>query len=334
MEEANSYLRSLHKQLESLNVQNQAELLAEIQHHIEEGLQDEQNGASPEERLEKTMKEMGSSDELANGFYQTHGRNTWVDVLWAVGPLLGIMLAGIWLVEPLFSLARFLPFITLYSLLYLVVCSAMVWLSFRRKRAMLELWWLSWSLVFLVDAFYGQLQWGKWIRSGDLPGGLLIPQSWGLLLFWAAALLLIGSIAASRLWRYRQNGALIAFFTVPWIFTLLSKGMQIVETWFNPAYNQMPYNDYLLYALVSATDWWKALKVVAYLSLAAAVMLVPKRQARWLLIAGFSAVYIAGTALVWRLSVPTVTLFSLLAAAPMLWGAWVDFKNTKRLGAN
>ncbi len=322
------YLEDLRKQLTKMDLPYQDELLVEIRHQIEDGLLDSKNGHSPEERMTKIMKEMGSSKEMAQGLYNTHTRHTWVDVLLAVGPLLAAMIAGRIFLDAPFSPTKYFEVGTVYSVFYFLVCAGMVWLSIRRKRQMLELWWLAWSLVIFADIFYGQFMLTKSSWLGSMHR-VLFPSNWAMLLIFGAGLLASGILASRRLWRGRLNGTLILIFILPGIFTLLTKGMNILEGSLNPQYAYKYYNDLLLYAPGTGLDWWKVMKVANYLLLAAGIMLVPNRRTRWLLVAGISTVYIIGTMIMMQMSLPTLAVFAASSAALLAACMWIDFRKSK-----
>ena len=128
MDDVNAYISSLRKKLEGISHSECEEITAEIRSHIEGGLQDPRMGQSEEQRLEKTMSELGNPAEMADRMNKVHRPPWYMRLMMAGGAILLIISAFL----PFTALARVVPLPT----------SSGVFCPFH-------LWWFGYPLIVI-----------------------------------------------------------------------------------------------------------------------------------------------------------------------------------------
>lgn len=196
MDDIRAYLSRLRKRLTRISRWKQEDIFAEIESHIEDGLQDPEMGVTEKERRERIMSELGRSNEMADGMNSIHRQHNWLDVL--LGPFVFIIT---W---PLASLVLHATGdnYRLLSFFMLPLYFSMVFVARHRRSSLLEGWWLSWTFLSLLSSLWLAL---------FLTRGLMRLSS----VLWGVLLLLALSLLVRRIWQSRGDGLLVALSIQP-----------------------------------------------------------------------------------------------------------------------
>ena len=146
---ADEYLQELQDHLKIFSRQEQAALLEEIGSHIESGEEDARMGREKEQRLQKTIGEMGSPEQMGHGLRMVHRPEGWIDYLLVILPILinTFIVNAISVYTPTQSVA--------FSIGFGLMCLALVLVGIRRHTHLLIVTWISiffsWALQFIVS---------------------------------------------------------------------------------------------------------------------------------------------------------------------------------------
>lgn len=210
MGDPKSYLSRLRKGLLKLSRSEQEDIVAEIQSHIQDGLQDQRLGVSQEERAEKTISELGRPREMVNGMNEVHRRHGWLDVILVLA-IFPILIAP----YPLKHLMDPQRYKELSLLAILVMLLGMVIIARKRGSSILEGWWLSWTAVYIslgplrsiLRRMYARQPYGNVTTITGVPTWMMITL---------LCMLLLGlSFLIRRIWLSRSNGFAIFFLLFP-----------------------------------------------------------------------------------------------------------------------
>lgn len=303
MDDFNAYLARLAQDLkQSLSPAEQEEILAEIESHIEEGLEDRRLGAEEAERGAKVLAELGSPTEMADGLYYAVARR-WQGLALALIPLAIIFLIRatiiqLWLGEQVIIPDDFY----LVDLAMMPLYAVMLKVVWRRNSRPLMLWWLSWSSLYSTRVLLQAM-----MRETPL---------WALLILWLLFCLSLSTFAV-KLWQARQDGLLVAFATLPYALSVIQFPMQTTAmTYFSPLEQTLSVAMYQFHLL-------------CYIPLAGVIFLMQERQKRWRWLITTIMLYVV--LLAWLLSPMPLIYFLpywLVLSLPLITGLLIDYRQT------
>ncbi|MBK8902328.1 MAG: hypothetical protein IPM53_14165 [Anaerolineaceae bacterium] len=294
MNEIEKYLHELKIELRDLPEAMQSDVLAEVQTHIEDGLEDEalvEATAVPHTTL---LRELGSPAELVRNLHWRNWKRNGRDAALALIPLL------LW--NPLsLAITAYLSATSLATVLdyalWFIGCLAMVIIAQRLHARLLTGWWLSNTLGAIFSAFFHSVSWPfLW-----LPG-----PNWPLLLL--ALVIVTGGFYGRFLWKNRYDGLTISITLMPFMWGAIS------------IFSIRPL------ALISGYEWrhmWSgALVSVAWFLIVLTTFVFPGRLRRWLLLFAWYAICTFGSVAIW-LPNPNAGMWFLLAL-PFLLGLGIE----------
>jgi hypothetical protein len=308
MGDFNTYLNQLQKSLNSFNPAKRDDILAEIQSHIEDGLQDPGLGYSKEERVQKMKAELGSPLEMADGFHRSSWSNRWLDFLLALVPLLVIFLVRFLTIIALdfYNLASPVNALQIPLLGIMPLYFGMIFIAQRRQSLALNLWWLSLTVVHLSNA--------------ALVGFAVETPIWWMLAI-SVPLLISWGLFGYKLWQFRHSGLLLAFALLPIMLPLADRLWGILFRW---TLTPEVYGEHL----------WNAMLVnnFFHLSLVAFLFLSPQRAMRWLGLVFSTIVYLILIIVIWQ-PLPwfnVATFYWPLMAFPIVLGLILEYRHTRQ----
>ena len=305
MKTTNTYLVQLQKYLNGLSAKARADILAEIESHIDEGLQDPDMGRTVKEREEKLMAELGSPSDMGNGFNHTHYRHRWLDVVLALVPAVVIFVGKALITGATMDML-------LGWLAVLPIYLGMLYLSLRRQSLMLLGWWLAWTILYTTQS---------WMISTDSGENLFnVTKNVKWIITAGYSALLLGSLYyfGRKLWEWRHNGLLVGFSLQPIIWKLVSFALGVITIRLTTpaAFGEFAY----LLGVIEAP---------LYVFMVVLVMSPMSRRLRWYALI-LSALGCAVTNLVIWQSVPSIfsVLGTLTIAASIIGGLILDYRFT------
>lgn len=304
MNEIEKYLHELKKELRDLPEAMQVDLLAEVQTHIEDGLEDENVVDVTAVHHTTLLRELGSPAELVRNLHWRSWKRNGRDAALAVIPLLPLNpLSNA--IDNYFGLT---PASTVSSYLFrFLVCFGMVLLARRLRSRLLEGWWLSFTLSTVFSAFLHSVSWpNSW-----LPGTI----------WWLSPLILVllaGGFYGRFLWQNRYDGLIISTTLLPFmwgeisIFTIRPLALMQGYQW-----RQM---------------WSGALVSVVFLLIVLTTFVYPGRVQRWLLLFALYAICTIGSVAIWQPN-PNAGVWFLLAL-PFLLGSGIELAANRHYKRN
>jgi hypothetical protein len=307
MGDFNTYLTQLQESLNSFNPAKRDDILAEIQNHIEDGLQDPGLGPSEEERVQKMKVELGSPLEMAAGFHRSSWSNRWLDFLLALVPLLVIFLIRFLTIIALdfYNLANPGNALQIPLLAIMPLYLGMIFVAQRRQSPVLILWWLSLTVVYSSNAaligFAAEMP--MWMLAMSVP------------------LLVGGGLFGYKLWQFRHNGLLLAFALLPIMLPVADRlwGILYIRTLTPEVYGEHLWN-------VMLTNNFFQLSLVAFLFLS------PQRAIRWSGLVVNTMVYLIIITMIWQ-PLPWFNVAALywpLMAFPIILGLILEYHHARQ----
>jgi hypothetical protein len=168
------YLSDLRNQVKSLPPEEQDDILAEIASHFASASEDPHLGDTPEQRNKHVMAEMGTPGQMGKRLRDVHRPNHLVDLLliWIPSVILVPLARNLlWsLLGPLpQDISASLPHMYLGIRLSLLIELVLVFAGWRRRSAVLSVFWLTQAIGMAVSLITRE---GRWV-----PGQEVIPGS-------------------------------------------------------------------------------------------------------------------------------------------------------------
>lgn len=294
MNEIERYLHDLKKELRDLPEAIQADLLAEVQTHIDDGLEDETLVDITAVHQATLLRELGSPAELVRNLHWRNWRRNGHDAALAMIPLLPLNPLSV-AIDNYFGLT---PATTVTSyLIRFLVCFGMILLARHLRSRLLEGWWLSYSLSTAFNAFMHSVSWpNSW-----LPGTIwwLMPL---ILVLW------VGGFYGRFLWKNRYDGLTISLALMPFMWGAIN------------IFTIRPLA--LMQGYVWREMWSGGLVTIAWFLIVLTTFIYPGRFQRWLLLFAWYAICTIGSVAIWLPNPNAGMWFSL--ALPFLLGLGIE----------
>jgi hypothetical protein len=280
MSNFDTYLDDLQAALGAFSPAERAEIMAEIQGHIEDGLEDPGMGLLLAERKQKMEAELGSPKELANGLYESHWRRRWLNILLAILALLPLPMIFMLRVVAMVGMVTYnLGNLDLQLQTAAMVCVplyfGMVYVGHRLKSPILTIWWLSWTVLHL--GYYFCLS-------------LVLKSSMWLIVLWAGPLLVGVVLFGQWLWKVRQTGLLIALAMLPIMLSAAQLGLLLIKVY--AGFSPVMYGE---------RDWWISMfGAPFFICIIATLFLLPRQQWRWISFISSVIIYMVAAAIIWQ----------------------------------
>lgn len=203
---AEEYIRELQKQLSGFPPREREALIEEISSHLEEGEKDPKMGKDQVQRRKRLMNELGSPQDVANGFQETYRPSRWIDFLLIVVPYffypyLNSLYTSL---QPRYSWAD----VRLDLILHLPLIAIGLW----RRSAPLTLLWITVSVFQLL---YITIE---------------APSYFGLqTIFWALLLLALLALAGYTIWKNRNDLLIVVFGLLPLSMCILGSLLSVLR---------------------------------------------------------------------------------------------------------
>ncbi len=269
MTDLEKYLQQLCYELRDHSESERAEIIAEIQSHIESGLAGDKTEQSSGEQTAHLLQELGSPAELAQNLQRTNWKRNLLYTALALTPLLFFDLLGNWTFSQFgnTSAANILNFVVQFSL-----CVGLVFLAHHLGSKLLQGWWLGYSMGIVFNAVIFSNNW---------------PFHWFSGIVWSLAplilVMIVGGFYGRFLWQNRYDGLVITLTLIPFLW-----GLTMLMT-----LNSVLVEDYIWRSM-----WTAYLSIPTFIIVVAAVFMLPQRKQRWgALIIGISVYTMAVFAL-------------------------------------
>ena len=222
------YLHQLRKQLDGFSPEEQSCLLAEIASHLESGEEDSTRGEDPAARRQRVMGEMGSPEQMGDGFKQVHRPNRTLDFLIAFLPSLVIFpLIPSFVILALTAFAgpepaSTDPVIIIASQGSIFVSAILVLLSWWRRSVWLLLFWIPTTALYILTLLVSEQRWSL------LPAGPATNPLESLI--WVGLLAGLAFIFVRLLWKNRGNLLLFTFALLPVVMMSTRELLSLLST--------------------------------------------------------------------------------------------------------
>lgn len=231
------YMDQLKVGLKSFTDEEQAQILAEIESHIESADRDPQGEQDPQERQRSLMRELGSPQDLARGFRSVYRPGGWIDYLLVIVPefilfpLLGFLFTAPDL--PGAAPSGEWPYNYWLTGRAIVVLSALLALAGIRRRSLgLLLFWLPVTAADIVSLMTREQRWQ--VFPAEVRGSPFESLVWYVLL-----LLTVGWLVRV-LWKQRADLLLLTFALQPLLLAGANYATVLIHERTNLAVN-FPY---------------------------------------------------------------------------------------------
>lgn len=294
MNEIEKYLNELKKELRDLPEAMQADVLAEVQTHIEDGLEDETLVDKTAVQHTTLLRELGSPAELVRNLHWRNWKLNARDAALAIIPLLPLNPLSVAIDN---YLGMTPPALGLSYLMRFLVCFGMVLLARRLRSKLLEGWWLSFTLSTVFSVFLHSVSWSNsWLPG---PGWQLLP---------VASVVIVGGFYGRFLWQNRYDGLTISTTLMPFMWSAIN------------LFSIRPL--VLMQGYVWRQMWSGALVSVAFFLIVLTTFVYPGRWQRWLLLFAWYAICAVGSVAIW-LPNPNAGIWFLLML-PFLLGLGIE----------
>ena len=200
MKKLKTYLRDLKQSLQGFPQAEQSEILAEIESHIEDGLDDGAMGATIEDKEAKLLRELGAPREMRNGLQALYQQRDWQGMILALIPLLFVSFS--------MNLNHFSGYIS-----SLCICLALLFVAYSGRSSSLFGWWAAWTIVTGLTVI------------SNLDGHL---NFWLLLLVRLVAIPVMVWAYGRLLWHNRHNKVITAIALTPVTWAILFKMIEAI----------------------------------------------------------------------------------------------------------
>ncbi len=306
MDNFDAYFEQLQKDLDPFSPSERDDIVAEIQCHVEEGLHDTRMGLSEAERIKKLKSELGSPTRMAEGLYNAHWRNRWLEILLALVPLAVIFLAhlGVVVVLAYRDPTGIENQLCIAGLVIMPIYLGMIFIGRRRKSSMLTVWWLSWTIVYLSNTVF-------------IAVGTESPV-WMFVILGAALLFSLG-LFGRKLWQSRKNGLLIAFATLPIMLWLAKWLLRIVYLMTNAPSFRLLYGE---------RQWQISLiDIPFYIAIVVFIFLLSRQQRRWLSLIAGVVIYVLAATFIWQpLPLLYIAIYWLVLSVSIAIGLTLEYR--------
>jgi len=271
MNEIERYLHELKQELRDLPEGVQSDLLAEVQTHIEDGLEDETLVDKTAVQHTILLRELGSPAELVRNLHWSNWKRNGRNAALAIIPLLPLNPLSV-AIDRHLGVAHSSTVLS-YAIRF-IVCLGMVLLARHLHSRLLTGWWLSNTLATVFFAFLHSVSW---------------PNSWLPGTFWwlspLVLAMLVGGFYGRFLWQNRHDGLTITLTLTPFMWQAID------------AFSIRPL------VLVPGHDWrqfWTgALVMNVWFLIVLAAFLYPGRRQRWQILSALFAVCTLGSMALW-----------------------------------
>lgn len=259
---ADEYIQTLRKHLRDFSSKEQEALIEEIRSHIESSEDDPEMGRNREERREKLMAELGSPEDMSDGFKSIYRRDRLIDYLFIAIP---------YLLYPFLYNMLYINLMPKYSWadvrLYILIQLPLVLIGLWRRSILLTLFWATTivtqiiTMLLITQGYYGNLQIAVW------------------LLLALGSFILIGYI----LWQNRHDALVNALGLLPLLMCLVGSILAIIHPGTGTSYISGSLDRLLLIVYADIAGFGSGyLPFYGTLVSMALFFLVMNRNIRWL----------------------------------------------------
>ena len=310
---SDEYLEQLRQQLKGFSAQEKAVLLEEIRSHLDSGEGDPALGDDLLQRHRKLEAEMGSPQQMAQGFKNVHRPNRWLDFLLVIVPKLVILP----LITPLLVSLMGLPLVWQADnpVLWLDIRIALsfeivlIVLARLRNATLVMLYWLPAAIGTLASLMMRE---GRWNLGQEIIPGSMLES-----IFWYAVLACLVFWLVKMIQRVHYDPLLLVFALLPILVLAANLGAQAIS----PTSVVTQAGGPVAAWLIELANWLQVLWLAGF-------FLISNRKIRWLALAANAlALFINGYAS--GMTVVIAVFWSILPTAVLL-GWWVERLNRRR----